>query len=321
MIEYDIAGMLRDYLHGESRPPDGKLHPSGDLVGSLRHSQLRAAGAPTVESDITGDVRLMTGTMWHTFFEGMFSRHRLPVMTEVKLDRWLPEGWSGTADWIFWSDEYRAFILGDLKTIKGEGMEYINKDGIKTEHLWQLSSYWYALETMGLPLVKAFFVCYLPQNVPTGSNVEPSMQEGRPLDRELVLDTMKDRWHATRAYLDLVSETDNNTRTLDKRGPTEAELYLNEHLAPVQERVQIVRWTKATGVFDVKFAPHWSASYCPFPNELCDCSEQGVTKIGEYDLDGTYKPRKGYEDETPTVEPTLAQYKKQRKEKAADGQT
>jgi hypothetical protein len=69
-------------------------------------------------------------------------------MQEVKLDRrWLPDGWSGTADWIFWNADLGGFVLGDLKTIKGDGITWIEKDGAKREHLWQLSAYWHACTT------------------------------------------------------------------------------------------------------------------------------------------------------------------------------
>lgn len=312
MIEYDVPALLRDHLRGENRPPDGLLHPSGDLIGSLRHSQLRAAGAPTIESDLTSDVRLMTGTMWHALFETLFRKKKKLVATEVSLDRYLPEGWSGTADWIAWSDKYRAFDLGDLKTIKGEGMAYVNRDGIKLEHMWQLSAYWYALENMGLPLVKRFCVLYLPMNVPQASDpVEPRMHEGKPLDRELVLGTMADRWKATKRYL---AGLDYQRAAAMSSSPAPKFSYDTSDLAPVQDRVQALRWSKQSGVFDVKLIPHWSAAFCPFPDELCDCSTQGQTKIGHYTLDGTYVPRKGYEEVAPTVEPTPAQLRSKRQE-------
>lgn len=313
MLTFDVTELLHDALRGDRRPPDGKLHPSGDLIGSLRHSMLRAAGAPTIESEITSDVRLMTGTLWHTYFEAIFRRNKLAVITELKLDPWLPEGWSGTADWIAWSEQYRAFVLGDLKTIKGEGMTWIEKDGIKEEHQWQLSSYWYALENMGLPLVKGYVVFYLPQNVPVDKpDVVPMLAEGMPLDRDLVLGTMNERYAQTREYLDEIEASINGG------GP----LFLNDKLAPVQDRVQAVRQNKKKDgiVFDVKLVPHWSAAYCPFPTELCDCSTQGQTKIGEYDLDGNYTPRKDHEDVKPTVSPSAAQLKKARAANADTGE-
>lgn len=277
MLHFDPVELLERQLADDRRPPDGLLHPSGDLIGSLRHAQLRAAGAPTVASEIVSDVRLMTGTMWHSFYEATFRRAKLPVMTEVKLDRWLPEGWSGTADWLMWSDEYKAFVLGDLKTIKGEGMPYVERDGIKDEHLWQLSAYWYACEAMGIPLVKAFVVLYLPQNVPAGENPQPLLAEGRPLDRELVIGTMQERWQKTSDYLDEL--------WLCKEHSEDGSVnWLQPSLAPEQERVQILRWNGKQGVYDVKLAPHWSTAYCPYPNELCACSEQGTNKIGHFKL-------------------------------------
>ena len=247
---------------------------------------------------------MMTGTMWHSFFEATFRRAKLPVMTEVKLDRWLPEGWSGTADWLMWSDEYKAFVLGDLKTIKGEGMSYVERDGIKDEHLWQLSAYWYACEAMGIPLIKAFQVMYLPQNVPTGENVTPLIAEGRPIDRAVVMHQMTDRWSKTKAYLEAGGFTDYHYEA--------PESYLNDLLAPEQERVQMLRWNGKQGVYDVKLAPHWSAAYCPYPNELCACSEQGTNKIGQFEYlhhpEGDqviYHPRSEdeFKDITPTVTP------------------
>jgi len=313
VLHFDPVELLERQLADDRRPPDGLLHPSGDLIGSLRHAQLRAAGAPTVASEIVSDVRMMTGTMWHSFFEATFRRAKLPVMTEVKLDRWLPEGWSGTADWLMWSDEYKAFVLGDLKTIKGEGMPYVERDGIKDEHLWQLSAYWYAAEAMGIPLVKAFVVLYLPQNVPTDANVSPLIAEGRPLDRELVLGTMVDRWNQTKAYLKVVEAAKARFMSQTPVHPGEAlNAYLNKYLAPEQERVQILRWNGKQGVYDVKLAPHWSTAYCPYPSGLCACSEQGTNKIGHYTMEDDqggclapvhYVPREEFKDIKPTVPP------------------
>lgn len=299
MLPFDLSDLLSEKFARERRPPDGKLHPSGDLIGSLRHSQLRAAGAPTVETDIVSDTRLMTGTLWHTWFEGIFDR--LPVMTEVKLDRWLPRGWSGTADWLIWSDKYRAFILGDLKTTKGEALPFIERDGIKQEHLWQLSSYWYAARAMGIPLVDAFCVFYLPMNA-TGT-AAPLLLEAAPLDEALVLGTMESRWHATETYLGALPPD-----LLSTAGLPNAEKFINEYLAPVQERVQVLRYNKPQGVYDVKLAPHWSAQFCPYPSELCNCNEGGTEKIGHYaavEVDDVmtvqYVPRNGYAEFIPTV--------------------
>jgi len=270
---------------------------------------LRAAGAPTIESDIVSDTRLMTGTLWHAWFEDIFDR--LPVMTEVKLDRWLPAGWSGTADWIIWSDEYKAFVLGDLKTIKGEGMPYIERDGIKKEHLWQLSAYWYALREMGIPLLDRFVVFYLPMNASVGHG--PTLLEGKPLNESVVSGTMLERHELTERYLADVAQARLRASS-QSPSPTDPEFFfLHDSLAPVSERVQALRWNKPQGVFDVKLVPHWAAQFCPFPDTLCDCSTQGTEKVGQYalvDEEPVYQARKGYEEIAPEVTLGPAERKK-----------
>jgi hypothetical protein len=316
MIPVDLRDLLHKRLLESRRPPDGLLHASGDLLGSLRHAQLRLAGAPTIESEIVSDIRLMTGTMWHAWVGESLVRAGVSVMQEVRLTPWFPEGWGGTADWVFWHPKYRGFVLGDLKTIKGEGMRWVLKDGAKEEHLWQLSAYWHALYDMGLPMVTGFGVLYWPMDDTTERDelIEPVVMECEPLPRELVHGAMADRWQATQTYL---AELD---RYISGRpAPETLDGYLRDSLAPEIERVQKVFWNGKQGVFDVKLVPHWSAQFCPYPTELCGCSEQGTTKIGEYSLDGKYKPRKGYETELPMVAPSEMAYARQRR-KAAESE-
>lgn len=310
MLPVDLTSLLRKRLAESRRPPDGKLHPSGDLLGSLRHAQLRLAGAPTIESQIVSDTRLMTGTMWHRFLGDMLVGSGAAYMQEVNVTPGLPEGWSGTADAVFWDPECRGFVLGDFKTIKGEGMKWVLKDGAKEEHVWQLSAYWHALFDMGLPMVKGFAVWYLPQNNTTERDelIEPVLMECEPIPRDLVFGVMEDRWTACQEYLGEV------TANINGGGP----LFLNDKLAPEMSRVQKLYWNGKQEVFDCKLVPHWSSQFCPYPTELCSCSEQGTTKIGHYTLGGRYEPRKGFEDELPLIEPTEADYRKQNKKKEAD---
>ena len=117
MIPTDLSDLLRKKLAKSRRPPDGLLHASGDLLGSLRHAQLRLAGAPTIESEIVSDIRLMTGTMWHRFIGQMLVEAGVHFEQEIDVTPGLPEGWAGTADALFWSTEHRGFVLGDFKTI------------------------------------------------------------------------------------------------------------------------------------------------------------------------------------------------------------
>jgi hypothetical protein len=212
-------------------------------------------------------------------------------MTEVKLDRWLPEGWSGTADWILWSAEHEAFVLVDLKTMKSEGIRFIESGGMKEEHRWQASSYWHALYRMGLPLLDKFHVLYLPMTPLMDREVEPVLTESQPVPFQTINPVMEERWAWTEAYLQRVSEAVHSPQWPYL-------MYLNDALVPVQDRVFKFAYSSARNIVDVKLGPHWSAAYCPFPDELCDCSTQTTEKVGHYTSDG-YVPRKGYSDIEP----------------------
>lgn len=319
----DIPGIIMRALLRERRPPDGMLHPSSDLIGSLRHAQLTAAGAPTIESPIAAHMPLQIGTLLHRWVGDALEREGIPVMREVNLQHWLPEGWNGTADFLFFDPQREAWVLADLKSSKGESYKFIRDGGAKEEHIWQVSAYWHALVEMGFEMVNGFGVIYLPKNDTTDKNerVELLVQECDPLPRDVVWGQMEERWEATSRYL---SEMDADLLTVsqraslyshpDTRGSLDLEdVYVTEHLADVQERVQKMWWQSKTDTWDVKLVPHWSADYCPFPNELCDCSEQGTNKIGHWKLvDGelVYEKRKGYEEYEPLEKPSPKEVKK-----------
>lgn len=247
---------------------------------------LRMAGAPEKQNDIVTDTILEIGTLMHRRVADVFLSLGLPFMQEVKLDRWLPEGWGGTADWIFYHPEYEAWVLGDLKTTTGEGIPFIAREGVKENHHHQLSAYWHALVHMGLPMVKGMAVLYLPKNRAKNTKTEPLLVEAEPLNPEYLGQLMRERRDAVDTYLASV--------TPDYFGrPTQ---YLTEALAPPQDRVLKVVWNRDK--YDVKLVPHWSAQFCPYEDDLCDCDKQGETKVGEYTQDG-YKARKGYEQVNP----------------------
>lgn len=240
----------------------------------------------------------MHGTLWHEWWHKTLIERGVPFFHELKLTSFMPEGWSGTADWVFWHPEYQAFVLGDLKTAKGEAIYWINRNGAKTEHIWQLSAYYYALLAMGLPMVKGFGVMYWPMNdTSDGDLVLPTLQECDPLPEDVVLGRMVERFQACDKFW---------------HGPWEL-----DDLAPEIDREQKLLWNKTQGVFDVKLVPHWSTRFCDWEAPYCNCRNQGTTKVGHYKLDEEYVPRKGYEDILPTVVPTKWDYNKRRKE--ADG--
>jgi hypothetical protein len=270
------------------------------LTGSLRHAQLDAVEAPKRPESLISQIRLMTGTLWHTWLHDAMRRLGVPYLAEVNLTPWMPPGWGGTADALIWNPDLKAFVLADFKTTKGEGMRYLGRDGAKEEHKAQTSLYWHAAKKMGLPLAKAVAVFYLPMNDTRGKDevIEPLLVDFAPIPARQLHGEAKRRQKRVDAYRESLPKP--NPR------PLELDEYLTDALEPVQERTQRLYFDRDTETWDLKLVAHWSAAFCPFPDGLCDCSAQPKqTKIGTYDVDGvTYYPRKGYEDVEPEVRPS-----------------
>ena len=293
LLPVDVIGTLYEALKEDKRPSSGLMRCASELIGPLRHAQLRLAGAPTIESELTQEIILKTGNMWHEYVGEVLLGRGVPVVRELNVTPWLPEGWGGIADYLFFDPEYQAWVLADLKTQKGESFFYLEKEGAKIEHIWQLSAYYHALVEAGFEVVEGFSVIYLPKNnTPRNKAVEPYIADCTPLPKEEVWEQMETRYTAVSRYLN---------------GEVELE--------PPQERLQSYWWNAKQGVFDVKLVPHWSAEFCPYPDDLCDCNTAGTTKIGQfkyYEGDGlpdwpdtlVYEPRKGFEEIVPTVKPT-----------------
>jgi hypothetical protein len=304
VVPIDLVSVIEKGVRDDQRAPDGLLHASGDLVGSLRHSQLGFVGAPTLPRHLVEDIRLRTGTMWHEYIGSLLTAAGVPYMAEVALAPWMPEGWSGTADLIFWHPEYEAWVLVDIKTMKGEGLQWVEKDGMKEEHLWQASSYWHALVAAGFPMLDKFGILYLPMNMVYGESMpNPSIQEGTPISWDTLGPVMEERHRACREYADSLIVEDGAYLIED-----------NAYLAPEQERVQKVFWagSKKPQQWDVKLVPHWSAQFCPYPDELCNCRNGKQEKIGHWSVETgslVWTPRKGYNIE-PQVEPAPWEVKK-----------
>lgn len=296
ILPVDLPNLFLSAIHENQREPDGLLHCSTDLVSPLRMVQLRAVGAPTVDRPIAHEIRLMHGTIWHDWFHEIIEESGIKFLSEIPLNLYLPEGWGGTADWLFWNPELEAWVLGDLKTTRGEALFFINRDGAKTEHLWQLSAYWHALEDAGIPLVKGFGILYWPMN-DTNDAVEvvPTVQDCMPVER--------DELHAHMAAVK--ASVDAYKVEYDKTGQ-----YINKELAPMPEREQKYYWNKTQGVFDVKLVPSWYERYCDYDEDLCPRSK--TEKIGHYLVSGHYVARKGYETIIPEIRPTEAELGKRR---------
>jgi hypothetical protein len=293
MLPNQLIDLIQEELRKSKREPDGMLHPSSHLLAPLRHVQLELAGAPKVESELLSDITLETGTMWHKRVEGMLLNRHVEVMVEVDLTKGLPGGWSGTADYVWRTPN--GWVLGDLKTIKGEGIPFV-VDSPKEDHIWQASAYYWALDNLGYNLADEFFILYLPKNDIPRTPVAPVFHEWSPIPREEVWERMQDRKLLVDAYLDGLPPNKGAYLDADNR------IYLTEALAdPAPREQKLYRKTRSDD-YEVKLVPHWTSRYCPFPDELCDCSQQGTTKIGEW-RGGGYWPRKGYEQYEPEVRP------------------
>lgn len=317
LFPINLPDLFLREITSSRRPHDGLLHSSSDLNGSLRHTQLRLAQAPRKQEPIASGIRLQHGQLWHEWFHQALVKSGVPFMYEVPLTKFMPPGWGGTADWVFWHPDYHAWILGDLKTTKGEAIYWINRNGAKEDHIWQLSSYYYALLAMGLPMVKGVGVMYWPMNndYTAEAPVVPTLMEVDPLPEDVVLERMVERWAASQLYLETTDAAHGITPSqakilMDVEGADLIDGFLNENIAPQQERVQKIVWNRLGSVFDLKLIPHWSAAFCDWDSPLCGCSLEGTTKVGHYLLDGSYVPRQGYEDVMPTVSPSPSDYKK-----------
>lgn len=314
VLPFDLTEILAAELAEGRRENDGLLHASSHLVGSLRHAQLDVVGAPRVESQIVSDVRLWTGTMWHRFIQETLVKAGIPFMQEVNLTPWMPRGWGGTADLLVWvpnggKDGRGGFVLRDVKTTKGEAIKFRMNDGPSDEHVWQVSSYYHAAVRMGLPMIRECGIYYLPMNDTREKNDEvvPLELTFEPLAWPVVRQQMEHRNNRASAYKRDHDDFCDDAKLFSPGAMREGRLvypeaYLLPSLEPEQERVLKPYFSRRDNKWELKLVPHWSAAFCPFPDELCSCSSQGVTKVGEWSRDGQYIPRSGY-DVTPPPYP------------------
>ena len=304
LLPFDLTEIIQTELAKDRRRNDHLAHPSSHLVGSLRHAQLAVAGAPMVASELVRDMPLWIGTLLHEEIHRFLRTAGVPYMAEVNLTPWLPKGWAGTADAVVWHPELKGFVLADFKTSKGESMRYIVRDGAKEEHKLQSSAYWHALKKMGLPMVKAIGVYYLPKNDTRKKDelIEPALIDFEPIPARTLHADMKHRWGRISDYV--TSLGGEPGKPLEET-PATLSAWLTDELEAVEERQQRVYFDRKTETWELKLVPHWSTEFCPFPERLCDCSTQGTTKLGVFDIDGSYYPRKGFEQIEPRVEPPV----------------
>lgn len=310
-MAFDILPILEASLRHDDWGSDGLLHASTDLVGPLRHTMLRMAGAPAKPKTWVDLVTLETGTMFHKRFQDALEAARLPVMREVRITEGLPEGWSGTADTLIWDADLRAFVLYDYKTQRGEGMRYIEMDGAKRDHVWQSSAYWHALAELGYPIYNRVKIIYIPKNQPRDIDepLEPIVTEVKPLPRDEVWEVMNARKAVVDDYLESLTALDDPRWDDPAMEPhVSPGWFLTPELAPPMPRQQ--KLMKAKDAWNVVLVPHWTSMFCPYSSDLCDCGhdleQHKTTKIGHFVKQGgewVYEVREGYELVEPEVQP------------------
>lgn len=294
-LQFDLTQLIHDSMKRGDRPGPKRLYLSSHLVSSLRHVQLEFAGAPMKGETFMSLLTMQTGTLWHEYIAEQLRRKRLPVMQEVSISPYLPEGWGGTVDLVVFNEDTQRWHVVDIKTTTGEAIESLQAGGPKDAHVWQVSAYHMALSEMGFDLDPDVSLYYLPKNNVPRKEVEPFLKTFRPIDGGTVAYHMGERKSLIDAYLEEVKRLYG---TLNQSYPS-TEMLINELLAPPQERIQKLFRDRKTGTAELKLVPHPSTRYCPFDVELCDCSTQGQTKIGEYDQLGIYIPRRGFEHVEP----------------------
>lgn len=300
LLPFDLGEVIHTELLRDNRPQDYLMHASSHIEGSLRHAQLDVADAPKRVRPVIDQIVLMTGTLWHEWLADAMKKLGMPVMSEVNMTPWLPKGWAGTADAFIWNPELKAFVLVDFKTTKGAGLRYRKFGGASESHIAQTSAYWHAARAMGIPLAKRIAVLYLPKDDAGGKDelIEPLLVDFDPLPKKALWAEMEKRWGNVSSYVTSLGGEPGHPVSVKSLGG-----YITDELAPVQDRVQRVYFDKLTETYDLKLQPHPLAAYCQFPDDLCDCGSRPTNKIGMFDTDGEYLPRKGYENIEPTTFP------------------
>ncbi len=266
----NIRTTLEQALHEGNRKPDGLLHCSKHTWWPLRFTQLEFAGHKMAQPELLDQITMLTGTLHHQYMEEALKKHSDKrfelVATEIDLTPHLPSGWTGTADWLFYDNQEDHCVLGDYKTIKPEGIQYLNGQP-KLEHVLQLSAYYYALEAAGYTMAPNFFVFYLPKGRLWSHKIEPAQLASPP--EEHIFDMMNQIRNKTLNYTNGIGA-------------------LHPMPSPVYKRT----WNKVQNVFDVKQHPDWTEAYtCPFSEDICPRTP--IKKVGHWTLDRKWESKTG----------------------------
>lgn len=274
MINYDLV--LREYLEGEQREPDGLLHPSTHLDGNVRHAYLDVRKHPHLPMTLSNILRLKSGTWWHDFLDQALKG--TPTMRELDLGLWLPYGWAGTCDCLLYEPSTRRWRLKDYKTT--DNMAKKLEWGLPDTYRKQINAYWTAVNEMGLDVEYECDVVMIP--------------------------IAGDTNHTHTFKVDVEHPWDTITEMMVIHGM--ATNGVNGEMPPIPDDLIHLRRNRQ-GV-SIHRQNHMSRLHCPFPSDVCGCKVDDVKwkKLGDFTMVWgalMYTPLGG--DRVPAHESTITE--------------
>lgn len=284
-----LPEIIHKALLADRREPTGLLHASSASWQPLRFTQLGMI-YPQDETDYGSLVTMKLGTLTHDWLqkyliaEGVSEEWEL-LESEWDVTEWLPEGWTGTLDYLFRHIPSNTNAITDLKTIKPEAVSYLG-DRPKPEHTTQVSCYhaavtnYYSQHSGALKFPKLdheISVCYLPKS--------------KDSKQQTILPIIKTAPAELSAWANMVGikrQVDEYLAEYKRTGEVD-----NKFLAPMPEPEAKIGWNKATNQWDVTMRPSWTEEFigARFGEELCPRTPS--QKIGNFTLDLHYIARPG----------------------------
>lgn len=253
---------------------------------------------PEDETDFGSLITMKLGTLTHQWLENLLMWDRMgfkPELmmgtdwllkySEMDLTHLLPEGWTGTCDYLFQHEPTATYAVSDLKTSKPEALAYLNGEP-KESHWIQVSCYHAALSAEYV-LDPDISICYLPKGkTAKQETVLPVMVSKAAMPKQQIFSRLEEIKMRTDEY---VTEYE---RTNDP---------LNKFLAPMPAATPRIGWNKATNQWDVTMRPDWTEEFIGARFGEVLCPKTPSQKIGHYTLDLHYIARKGImqPDEVP----------------------
>lgn len=283
--------VIHKALLADRRPADNLLHCSSASWQPLRFTQLSAIYLQD-ETDVGSLITMKLGTLTHEWLADylvdnpdILGPDWELVAVEWDLTPYLPDGWTGTCDYVFVHKPTNTVVVGDLKTIKPEGMAWLG-DRPKPEHTTQVSCYHSAIqkwvdegieEMPGTVLHPDIFVLYLPKGKDSKQNtIEPQIITA-PAEPSAVVN-----------MVGIKRQVDDYLAEYERTGEAD-----NRFLAAMPEQELKIGWNKAQNVWDVTARNSWVVEFIGkrFGEQLCP--SRPSLKVGHYTPDGFYIARKG----------------------------